>query len=51
MAENIRFVLNGETVESKSAANERLLDVLRDEFRLTGVKCGCRKGEWAPVPS
>lgn len=26
-------------------ANERLLDVLRTEFLLTGVKCGCNQGE------
>ncbi|MCL1834551.1 MAG: 2Fe-2S iron-sulfur cluster-binding protein [Oscillospiraceae bacterium] len=23
----------------------RLLDVLRDEYRMTGTKCGCREGE------
>ena len=45
MADNTRFILNGESVESGWKANERLLDVLRDEFHLTGVKCGCREGE------
>ena len=45
MAEKIRFILNGEPVESNWKANERLLDVLREEFRMTGVKCGCREGE------
>lgn len=41
----IRFSLNGKTVESKAGGNERLLDVLRDEFVNTGVKCGCKEGE------
>lgn len=39
------FSLNGRTVTSNAAAHERLLEVLRDEFRLTGVKCGCEEGE------
>jgi aerobic carbon-monoxide dehydrogenase small subunit len=41
----IGFTLNGKTVTSNAGAGERLLDVLRDEFRLTGVKCGCKEGE------
>lgn len=41
----IKFVLNGKEAVSASRANERLLDVLRNEFRLTGVKCGCKEGE------
>jgi len=41
----ITFVLNDKKVESKAKGNERLLDILRDEFRLTGVKCGCKEGE------
>lgn len=41
----INFILNGEQVSSNSNQNERLLDVLRDEFRLTGAKCGCKEGE------
>ena len=41
----IRFEVNGErrTVESYPMA--RLLDVLREELRLTGVKEGCGEGE------
>ena len=41
----IQFILNGEAVTSAAKANERLLDVLRHEFNLTGVKCGCKEGE------
>jgi carbon-monoxide dehydrogenase small subunit len=41
----IEFTLNGQTVESAAKANTRLLDVLRHEFPLTGVKCGCKEGE------
>lgn len=41
----MKFILNGKEVEYKGALNARLLDVLRDEYRLTGVKCGCKEGE------
>ena len=41
----IKFILNEQEVTSNSEANERLLDVLRNEFRITGVKCGCKEGE------
>lgn len=41
----IKFVLNGQAVTSTANANERLLDILRTEFSLTGVKCGCKEGE------
>ncbi len=41
----IKFILNGEEVNSKANPNERLLDVLRNEFCLTGAKCGCKEGE------
>jgi len=41
----VRFILNGTEVGSTALANERLLDVLRNEFRLSGVKCGCKEGE------
>lgn len=39
------FILNGKEVDYQGALNARLLDVLRDEYRLTGVKCGCKEGE------
>jgi len=41
----MRFTLNGNEVEYKGPLDARLLDVLRGEFRLTGVKCGCNEGE------
>lgn len=41
----IKFILNGKEVVSSAKVNERLLDVLRNEFQLTGVKCGCKEGE------
>lgn len=41
----MKFILNGQEVTSNSKANERLLDVLRNEFSITGVKCGCKEGE------
>ena len=41
----IKFILNDQEVTSNSEANERLLDVLRNEFSITGVKCGCKEGE------
>lgn len=41
----IRFMLNGKETVSTAGDNQRLLDVLRDEFQLTGVKCGCKEGE------
>jgi aerobic carbon-monoxide dehydrogenase small subunit len=41
----MKFILNGHEVTTTARANERLLDILRNEFRLTGVKCGCKEGE------
>lgn len=43
--EGIVFVLNNKKVEYKGKATDRLLDVLRDTYHLTGVKCGCKEGE------
>jgi len=39
------FILNGKETSYTGNPSARLLDVLRDEFRLTGVKCGCKEGE------
>ena len=41
----ISFILNGNKVTFEGNPSARLLDVLRYEFRLTGVKCGCKEGE------
>jgi carbon-monoxide dehydrogenase small subunit/xanthine dehydrogenase small subunit len=41
----MRFTLNGETREAGSPPMSRLLDVLREEFGLTGTKEGCGEGE------
>ncbi|HUV06697.1 MAG TPA: (2Fe-2S)-binding protein [Spirochaetia bacterium] len=45
MAEAISFILNGKPVSFVSDPLSRLLDVLREEFRQTGVKEGCGQGE------
>ena len=41
----VSFVLNGESIIYSGNPSLRLLDVLRDEYRLTSVKCGCKEGE------
>lgn len=41
----INFNLNGKDVETKAHPSMRLLDVLRNEFKLTGPKEGCGEGE------
>lgn len=38
------FILNGEKVIYEGSASDRLLDILRNTFDLTSVKCGCREG-------
>ena len=40
-----RWIVNGAKVEVSFGPLDRLLDVLRDNFALTGVKCGCKEGE------
>ena len=42
---SVSFVLNGRKVISNAADNTTLLDALREEFRMTGVKKGCETGE------
>ena len=42
---DIQFTLNGKTVTYTGSAADRLLDVLRDTFHCTSVKCGCKEGE------
>jgi len=41
----MRFVLNGNTVSLDVSGSRRLLDVLREDLRLTGTKEGCGEGE------
>lgn len=41
----ITFKLNGKKVQTESDPSERLLDILREEFELTGPKEGCKEGE------
>jgi aerobic-type carbon monoxide dehydrogenase small subunit (CoxS/CutS family) len=40
-----RFTLNGRRVRATSPPMKRLLDVVREEFELTGTKEGCGEGE------
>src|SRR5262245_28942828 len=42
---SLSFNLNGQPVRLDTAHDRRLLDVLRDDLRLTGAKEGCGKGE------
>ncbi|GDX79882.1 (2Fe-2S)-binding protein [Deltaproteobacteria bacterium] len=42
---NVRFRCNGRAVEVDVPPMSRLLDVLREELRLTGSKEGCGEGE------
>jgi aerobic-type carbon monoxide dehydrogenase small subunit (CoxS/CutS family) len=41
----VRFKLNGKTIDVRAHPMKRLLDVLREECGLTGVKEGCGEGE------
>src|SRR6266404_2266887 len=41
----MRFTLNGKKVDVVAHPMKRLLDVLREDLRLTGTKEGCGEGE------
>ena len=41
----VRFLVNGKTHAMETYAMARLLDILREDLRLTGVKEGCGEGE------
>ncbi len=41
----IEFILNGKAVATDAEPNARLLDLLREEFHLSGPKEGCGEGE------
>ena len=47
MSENptVRFLLNGELVETDAAPGRLVLDHLRRDLRVVGVKEGCREGD------
>ncbi len=45
MALTIHFKLNGKPVKIETEANRRLIDILREHFKLTGTKEGCGIGE------
>jgi carbon-monoxide dehydrogenase small subunit len=40
----IEFILNGEDVVVQTTLDRRLVDILRDNFKLLGAKAGCRVG-------
>ena len=42
--DKFEFILNGESVTYEGEASDRLLDILRNRFNLTSVKCGCKEG-------
>jgi aldehyde oxidoreductase len=44
-AERIGFTLNGEAVQAQADPMQRLADMLRDTFGLTGTKIGCNAGD------
>lgn len=41
----VRFSVNGEPREIETEANRTLVEVLREDFQLTGTKVGCEIGE------
>jgi len=45
MSLSIHFKLNGKPVKIETEANRRLIDILREDFNLTGTKEGCGIGE------
>ena len=45
MKQKVKFILNHKPVEMDVYPQERLLDMLRDDFHLTGTKEGCSVGE------
>jgi carbon-monoxide dehydrogenase small subunit len=40
----VGFILNGEDVVVQTSVDKRLVDILRDTFKLLGAKAGCRVG-------
>lgn len=44
-SEDVHLTVNGRGVVARTAPDDRLLDVLRDELGLRGTKEGCGRGE------
>jgi|DewCreStandDraft_4_1066084.scaffolds.fasta_scaffold46617_2 carbon-monoxide dehydrogenase small subunit len=40
----IPFILNGEDVVAQCSVDKRLVDILRDNFKLAGTRADCRSG-------
>ncbi|AEJ19595.1 (2Fe-2S)-binding protein [Gracilinema caldarium] len=40
----IPFILNGEDVVAQCSVDKRLVDILRDNFKLSGTRADCRSG-------
>lgn len=45
MKSKISFTLNNQVVELETYSMSRLLDIIREDFHLTGTKEGCGEGE------
>ena len=45
MKQPMRFTINGEIYEDEIDVRRTLLEVLRENFGLTGTKKGCNEGE------
>jgi carbon-monoxide dehydrogenase small subunit len=45
MKHNIHFILNGQPVKLTVESHQTLLEVIRNDFELTGAKYGCTTGE------
>jgi aerobic carbon-monoxide dehydrogenase small subunit len=41
----ISFTLNGKNISVETASDRRVIDLLREDFKLTGTKEGCGSGE------
>ena len=41
----VKITLNNQEIEYQGSTSKRLLDALREDFVLTGTKCGCKEGE------
>jgi aerobic carbon-monoxide dehydrogenase small subunit len=41
----LSFTLNGKSITAETAPDRRVIDLLREDFKLTGTKEGCGSGE------